>query len=152
MSSAPVENNEILHRSVPCDAVVWTSNGWHLTTEAFNDRWMSPSVDRRAIRPRAEESKISATDGIAQLLAAEVRACDEVVHNPDAPPLAQVRYKLDVEPDPIKEGNGEGRVPNLSHALIKSAPAVASKSRFKKIKEALCRLARRREWAIQPHQ
>jgi hypothetical protein len=151
MSSAPVENNEILHRSVPCDAVVWTPDGWHLTSEAFNDRGMAPSVDRRAIRPLAEESKLSPTDGIAQLLAAEVRECDQVVHNPDVPAPEQVRYKLDVEPDPIREGNAEGRVPNLSHALIKSAPTVASKSRFKKIKEALCRLARRREWVIRPH-
>jgi hypothetical protein len=150
MSDAPVDDAEILHRSVPTEAVAWTSAGWHLSSEAFNDRSWKPSVDRRNERPNAEESKKAQSDGIAQLLAYEIRECNAVIQNPDAPEQQQVAYKLDVKPDPIEEGNPENLPANPAHALVECAPALANKSRFKKVKEALCRLAERRDWVIQP--
>jgi len=150
MSHAPVEDDEILHRSVPAAAVHWVSGGWRLSSEAFNDRRMRPSVDRHHLRPDAVDSKRSENDGVAQLVAGEIRACDKVIHNADAAPGQQITYQLDVCPDPIADDNPEGLAPNPAHAVIASHPAVASGSRFKKVKEALCRLAERRDWVIRP--
>jgi hypothetical protein len=40
---------------------------------------------------------------------------------------------------------------NYSHSLVKTAPAVASDGAFKRLKEALARIAQSRDWAYRPH-
>jgi hypothetical protein len=50
---------------------------------------------------------------------------------------------------PIEEGNANGEPPNDAHAQIESHPDLGD-ARFKKLKEALVRIAERRGWLIAP--
>ena len=145
-----VEDQEVVYRRVRLDWVRYIDGRWVLTSEAFNDQERKPSVDRKILRANPEDSKIDATDGIAQLLTSEVRATSGVIQNPTAPLAEQLAYKLDVIPRPIPVDNPEGLRENLAHAQIESDPTVASRSRFDKVKEALGRLAMTREWVIEP--
>ena len=128
-------------------------DGWRLTSEAFNDPILKPSVDRASIRTNAADSLRGVGHGIAQLLTVEVRACKKVIQNPWAKnPAEQIPYKLLVTADPVEDGNAQGLPPNPSHALIETDPALANPSRFRKVKDALCRLAEQRPWVVQPAQ
>lgn len=103
---------------------------------AFRDREREPSVDRLVLLASAQAAAKSASDGLLNLIAAEVRAIDEVTYGDTA-----VRQDVDPVPRPV-EGNH-------AHAVISHRPTVTD-STFKKLRKALARLAERRGWTIPP--
>lgn len=123
-----------------------TVNGTvRFSSTCFNDISAKVSVDRANLRTSAEEAKLSPSDGIIKLLAEDVR---EIGPIPD--PDGAEGYMIDVHPRPIYAGNPDGLPENISHAQIEAAPDFANQSRFKKLKEALARLAERNGWFITP--
>ena len=141
----PVDGDELLFRCIGAGDVTWDGDEWHLSSQAFNDREMKPSVDRQCLRPDPHDTKREVTDGVAQLLTADIHANVRLVKNPNAKPPAPIEfYAVDVIPRPIDEP------PNPAHAQIESAPAIAGGSHFKKLKDALCRLTERRAWVVMP--
>ena len=145
-----VNDPEVLYRRVKFGWATVVEGKWRLTSQAFNDRFWKPSVNRRLIEPDAAKSKEEASDGVVQLVASEVRAVTGIIHNPQAPQGQQLTYKLDVIARPIVANNEEGLPANAAHAQIESDPTVEARSRFDKIKDALGRLAEEREWVIEP--
>jgi hypothetical protein len=84
----------------------------------------------------ADESKQSARDGVCGLVTLHVRAITTIVHQDTQQP-----YKVDVVERPIDE--------NPSHAQVEVDPTFENPSRFKKLKESLCRIAEQ-QWLIHP--
>lgn len=141
----PVDGDELLFRRISAGDVAWDGAEWRLSSQAFNDRKMTPSVDRQRLRPDPHDTKLEGTDGVAQLLTADIHAHVRLVKNPNATPPAPIEfYAVEVVPRPID------KPPNPAHAQIESAPAIASGSHFKKLKDALCRLTERRAWVVPP--
>lgn len=143
-----VGDDEMVHRSfLPNDV---TPEG-KLSSTAFNDPYHCPSVDRARLRPDPADTQRGPDCGVAQLLTQEIRAIDTVERTdvPNGQQIAQF-YRIDVIEKPVEPGNEQGIPPNPAHAQIESDPELANQKRFRKMKEALSRLADRREWLIQP--
>ena len=144
---SPVLDVEPLFRAVRDDVQYYScdTNGVlrKLSASAFNDRDMEPSVDRASLRPGGpSDSRKSDTDGVISLVAREVRSIKAVVTlDKKAHPVNN--HQVDVVHAP--------EIDNHSHALVKTAPTVANDSTFKRLKEALCRLAESKGWAFPPH-
>lgn len=127
LGGALVGNDELLYRSIRADDVTSVSGRTVLSSTAFNDAAMKPSVDRASIRS-AEEAKRSPSDGVCGLMASEVRSINSVLHQDSKLP-----YRVDVMERP--------EVDNAAHAQVEVDPLFESPSRFKKLKECLCRIA-----------
>ena len=142
----PVLNEELLYRSVrdsgdhhgcdPDGRLVRVGNS------AFNDPERKPSVDRALLREGGpKDSRFSQQDGIVTMGAGEVRSISTVVtNNKKAEPLHG--HGVDVLHAPVEY--------NYAHAQIETAPHVASDGAWKKLKEALCRIAVARGWTYPP--
>lgn len=150
MTADVVDNAEFLFRRIRLDSVVYDQGKLRLSTQAFSDRGFKPSVNRCSLAPDPTSTKHDDTDGVAVLLAEEVRKIDTVIRNPSAPQQVQEPYRLDVIARPIEAGNPDGEPENLAHAQIESDPVLENKSRFDKVKEALVRLAQSRPLVIEP--
>lgn len=144
-----VENDEILYRRVPPSGVHRVIAGkLELSSTAFNDPSNQPSVDRAGLcGSNPSHTKMSPHDGVVMLVALEVRRIELARSEPNAKPA---NYRVDVMPDPVLPGNDRGLPSNLAHALIVADPTINSGSRFKKLKEALARLASNGGWLIEP--
>lgn len=142
-----ISDDENIYRSIPNhpDMVTMVEGKPRFSSSAFNDRTQKVSVDQASLREYPEQSKMSETDGIVSLITAEVRAIDSVADADSGLP-----YRIDVIERPIIAGNPDGLPENLAHAQVESAPELSNKSRFKKLKEALARLATNRGWLIGP--
>jgi hypothetical protein len=145
-----VEDQEVLFRRVKHEWVAYDQGQLRLSSQAFADKGLKPSVNRAALKPNPAHTQYEGSDGVAQLVTLEVRQVDTVMQNAQAPGQPQLPYRLDVLPRPILAGNEEGEPENLAHAQIESAPDLQTKSRFDKVKDALARLAERRPLAIDP--
>lgn len=146
-ASTPVLNEEDLYRSIRDEPQLFgcDSRGalTRLSASAFNDRAKQPSVDRAAMRVGgASESRKAQSDGVVTVVAADVRAIRGVA-TMDAKGNVVQLHEVDLLHDPEPD--------NHSHALVITAPHVASDGAFKRLKEALCRIAERRGWAFRPH-
>ncbi|MHB1949744.1 MAG: hypothetical protein ACYCQI_16720 [Gammaproteobacteria bacterium] len=130
LPNSPVEDTEILYRSVRKSEIIHQSNGEYvISSSAFNDKQkMQPSVDRAILQNNdpAISRRFSPTDAVVFLKAGEVRK--EKVSK------AEIEYALDVKPDPLEE--------NHAHAIIVPAPQYKNPNAFKKVKESLARLAK----------
>jgi len=131
-----VANDEELYRNVRKSACRIDDEVPQLSSTAFNCPQKKPSVDRASHRTSAAESQKSPSDGIAVLIAEEVRAIE--LANTDAPPN---NYVIDVWARPLPE--------NAAHAQIEAEPDLTG-SRFVRLKERLVLLAARRRWVIRP--
>lgn len=151
MCVGPVTDDEVLHRSVRYEYVVYDGTSWRLSNQAFNDTEWKPSVDRKSLRDDPRDTQISATDGVAQLEALQVRAIAGLVNNPGAAQTERITLKVDVIARPIESGNPSGLPENRSHAQIETDPSFANGNRFNKLKDALCRIAESHGWAIEPY-
>ena len=120
-------NEELLYRSIRASDVISTGGRIVLSSTAFNDAGMKPSVDRAAMRS-AEEAKRSPDDGICGLLTGEVRSINAVTHQASNQP-----YRVDVVERPLQD--------NAAHAQVEVDPLFENPSRFKRLKECLCRIA-----------
>lgn len=141
-----VGDDELLHRSVRADDCAIVDGRLRISSQAFNDAKRKPSVDRKILRPNPEETRKSPTDGVAQLCAIEIRS--EVRIPIDGNIQGGPVYAVDVIPRPIISEPGSAA--NPSHAQVEADPDWINDSRFKKLKDALARLAERREFALPP--
>ena len=119
-----------------------SSGSLRLSGSAFNERRREPSVDRASMmQGGAGASRKSESDGVICLIAGEVRAVKTVV-TLDQKQRPIHPHQVDVVHDPV-DGNA-------AHAVVRTAPALASDSAFRRLKEALCLLANKRGWAYPP--
>lgn len=131
--SDPVANDELLLRSIDGDlAHGWENGKLRLASTSFNDRGMKVSVDRERLQRDLKESLQRDSDGLARVVARDVRAID----------LGDAQKKtsipVDVTPDPLDAPPHPKR--NPAHALI-AATSEINGSRFQRLKEKLARLA-----------
>lgn len=145
-----VKDNETLFRRVRYDSVSYERGVLRLSSQAFADKGLKPSVNLASLSPDPSKTRMDEYDGVAQLVAIEVRSIDSVIKNPAAPVADQVAYKLDVVARPIYACNETQEDENLAHAQIESDPLLENRSRFDKVKDALARLAERRPLPIAP--
>jgi hypothetical protein len=148
MPDSPVSNDELLFRRVPNKPENLKSENGICTVgaSAFNSPDRRPSVNRARFLPDPRDTQMDPSDGVLSLLAIEIREIGSVALEPPA----VGHFKVLVEPRPIYANNREGEPENLSHAQIETDPPMDSPSRFRKLKEALARLANRRPWLIEP--
>lgn len=149
-----VENDEVIFRRVsrvrlPSGQVCYevTSSGIQFSHAAFNDAHKRPSVDRACLcDDDPHHARESVDDGIVALVVSSVRQLTPVVqrHIDPGPPRREIETPLapDVIADPI-DGND-------AHAVIVTNPLLESPSAFKRLKEALARLATAAGWRIEP--
>lgn len=138
----PIAGAELLNRAVKDDIRLhsWVDGRFVLSVNAFNDRYRKPSVDRDQLRDRPESSRKNDTDGVVQLTADEVRAC-QVVTN-DAKGKPQHSHGVDAVHAPLAE--------NYSHAEIRASPDITSGTAYDRLKEQLQRAAHARGWVVRP--
>lgn len=140
-----VNNDEVLWRSVFPDEVHSSpAEPLHLKSTAFNDRSKKISVDRAVIRVDPNLTKRDATCGIVSLDAKQVR--DIGVFKRKINDGTAIEHFVDVIPDVIEPPEP----PNPSHALIVTKPHNNHDGTFKKLKEALVRIASPRGWVLSP--
>lgn len=141
-----VLSEELVLRSVRDDrqffACLPDGSGLRLSQSAFNDRAKQPSVDRLALCTAGPESCLkTASDGLVAVCAGDIRAL-QTIQTLDHKQRPVATHAVDVIHDPLED--------NYAHALVCSAPAIESEGAFRKLKEALCRLAERRGWVCLP--
>lgn len=149
MADDRVEDEELLYRRVKNDPQFFSvSNGvLRLSSCAFNDPGMSgpnrrPSVDRATLLDfDASRAKTVDTQGVVGLVTADVRAIGAIEKKDAAGQVTEI-HKVDVVPDPI-EGNP-------AHALVIVAPDFTANRSFDRLKDALCRIAERGGWLVEP--
>lgn len=145
-----VRNDEILYRSVRGkygEEYAYDNIGkLKVSSEAFRDRDKKPSVDRAELRGfNPVLSKLSDTDGVVSLMAADVRAIGTVktkIQNTDT-----TAHAVDVIYAPTPE--------NPAHSQIVVNPEFfGSKSKqrnvFKLLQLALAELAEKNGWTLEP--
>lgn len=139
-----VGDDEKLFRRIPCEMGYYTlkDGAVHLSSSAFSDRLKQTSVDRSCLcHGDPSHTQEDPRDGVAILVASEVR---EISAKGKAFAGGEVKYVIDVVPDP------DYRNGNLAHAIIVPTPSYETPSVYKRVTQALARLAERRQWAIQP--
>jgi hypothetical protein len=146
-----VDDEELLYRSISYmklkDYIQQTNDGIAISSQAFSDRGLKPSVDR-AILNKNDPSKtqINPKDGVVSLLTSKIRKIDEVrKQSQDSENLTI--YKIDVVHRPTPT--------NLAHAQIEPSPEYETKSIFRKLTHSLAFLATERireyGWEIDPY-
>lgn len=133
-----VLDNEVLYRRVPDQKgnYVPENGSYRVSSAAFGDRSMQPSVDRATLRENdPKKCRWHLTDFVASLVAHEVRN------------ISTIPKTIDVVPDPIE--NHPKFPDNPAHALITADPEFLpnEKTTFRKLRQALARLCK---WEIPP--
>lgn len=137
-----VGDDEIVLRAVRNESGEYTIRDGTLrvSSSAFNDRERKPSVDREAVRGSPELARKSATDGVISLITGDVRSINVTTNDAKGRPVHE--HSVDVTHNPLAN--------NLSHCLIICVPALQNDTIFRKLKEALARLAEQRGWRVPP--
>jgi hypothetical protein len=131
MSSDRVTDDELLYRRVLSGHLVREGETLRISSQAFSDRSLQPSVDRAKLcsyDPRWTQQ--GPRNAVVSLHAADVRS---TLPRRDEQGRETGFYEIDVKPDPLPE--------NPAHALIYASPAFATKSVFRKLLERLAQLA-----------
>jgi len=118
----------------------------HFSSRAFDDRWMKPSVDRSAIRTNPPDARRNATDGVTKLLTRDVRNSCKVPIIKNGTAVGE--FAVDAIHRPIENDSAEAD--NLAHSQIECNPVIESSSRFRKLKEALAKLADSNGFVVPP--
>lgn len=133
-----VLNDEVLYRRVPDQKgnYVLESDSYRVSSAAFGDRSMQPSVDRATLcENNPEKCRRHPTDFVASLVTHEVRS------------ISTIPKTIDVMPDPIED---HPELPNNpAYALVIANPEFLpnEKTAFRKLRQALARLCK---WEIPP--
>jgi len=142
-----VTDDELLYRSVSKDSYEYsvTKSTIKISSKAFFDRYMSPSVDRATICGNNPNSTLkSPNDGVVGLIAGDIRGISETQNDSKGQPISV--YKIDVLPRPTEE--------NPSHAQIEPSPEYKNNAPFKRVVEKLALQATIRiqqyGWEIEP--
>jgi hypothetical protein len=130
MTPTVVEDPEELYRSIrsKSDEYAIVSGTPLFSVNAFKDKYRKPSVDRSAIRTNPIDAKKSATDGVAKVIAREVRAVCNIVVNPDKKGQGVKKYGVDVLHRPIIRGRLTIQHIVRSSAIPRSITVVDSES------------------------
>lgn len=148
MSETPTDadfvgDDEMLYRAVRNNSqnvVVDAAGAVRLSSQAFSDRRMRPSVDRARLRNHESAlTRFDVTDGVVRLIAAQVRGLSVSVNDANGNPIPDQVHVADVEPVPLPE--------NPAHAEIFGRPEFDNKAAFRRLCDLLARLA---EWEIKP--
>ncbi len=146
-----VTDDELLYRSIPYtklkDYIQQTNDGIAISSQAFSDRGLKPSVDRAILNENdPSKTQINLRDGVVSLLTSKIRKIDEVKkQSQDGENL--IVYKIDVVHRPTET--------NFAHAQIEPSPEYETKNIFKKLTRSLAFLATQRireyGWEIAPY-
>jgi hypothetical protein len=146
-----VTDDELLYRSIPYtklkDYIQQTNDGIAISSQAFSDRGLKPSVDRAILNENdPSKTQINPRDGVVSLLTSKIRKIDEVKkQSQDGEDL--IVYKIDVVHRPTET--------NFAHAQIEPSPEYETKNIFKKLTRSLAFLATQRireyGWEIAPY-
>ena len=146
-----VTDDELLYRSIPYtklkDYIQQTNDGIAISSQAFSDRGLKPSVDRAILNENdPSKTQINLRDGVVSLLTSKIRKIDEVKkQSQDGEDL--IVYKIDVVHRPTET--------NFAHAQIEPSPEYETKNIFKKLTRSLAFLATQRireyGWEIAPY-
>jgi hypothetical protein len=139
-----VKDEELLFRCVFYGKNYYTIQDGKLriSSQAFADRNMQPSVDRAILcNNNPEHTQVNSEDGVVGLISQDIRMIDNIIQR-DNKGNEQFKYKIDVIPRPIEN--------NFAHAQVEPSPEYKNKSTFRKVQERLARLASEKGWAILP--
>lgn len=119
--------------------------GLELTSQAFTDRSLAPSVDRAKLcNNNPKHTQKNPNDGVVSLITGEVRMINISQNDPKGNPLFD--YKIDVCPRPTQD--------NPSHAQIEPSPKYKNQKYFRKVTNRLALLAteriKKQGWEIKP--
>jgi hypothetical protein len=157
MEPTLIADDEWLYRLVRSHEYAVREGRVFFSASAFNDRGFKPSVDRSALRHDPSVMKVEATDGVAKCLTETVRASCRIEIDGDAVTRAKgdpaklaviPMYFADAVHQPIKRSETEAE--NLAHSQVECTPEMLSSSRFKKLKEALARIATQHGFVVAP--
>ena len=141
-----VGDEEVLYRCVFYDKNWYQIQGNTATisSQAFTDRGMCPSVDRADLCDNnASYSQKDEKDAVVSLITKDVRLIDSVIQNNPKGEL-EFTYKIDVLPRPCED--------NQAHAQIEPSPEHRNNKPFRKLLERLAYLAKQRGWEIEPYE
>lgn len=118
-------------------------DGVRISSQAFSDRSMRPSVDREAICGSPTVTQNEPDNGVLRLIAREVRAISAATNDAKGKPV--LTHLVDVHPDPLPATGNTAA--NPAHAEVRAAPVIESNATFRRILERLARLS---TWEIVP--
>jgi len=145
-----VGDEELLYRSIPYlklkDYIQQTNDGIAISSQAFSDRGLKPSVDRAALNNNdLSKTQVNPRDGVVSLLTSKIRKIDDVKKQAQDGKEITV-YKIDVVHRPTET--------NFAHAQIEPSPEYETKNIFRKLTHSLAFLATQRirehGWEINP--
>lgn len=141
-----VADEEVLYRCVFYGKNLYQIQGNTATisTQAFADRMMRPSVDRAELcESNPCYSQKDEKDAVVSLITNDVRVIDNIIQN-NLKGQPEFTYKIDVLPRPLED--------NQAHAQIEPSPDYRNKTPFRKLLERLAYLANQRGWEIEPYE
>jgi len=146
MTEERIPDDEAVYRRLQKDRKhyhILEDGSARLTSQAFADRYMQPSVDRSSLCGSDPNYSINdQTDCVVSLVTGDVRGVASVVKHEKVEGEQVINtYSIDVHSAPLDE--------NPAHAEVRAAPKISSKSVFRRLRESLARLA---SWEIQPHE
>lgn len=115
----------------------------YLSSTAFADKTWRPSVDRAELCGHDPSfTQQNEENAVVSVVCQDVREIDTVVEN-DKKGRQVLRHRVDVLPDPWPD--------NAAHAIVAPIPDYRKpKQVFRRLLEALVRLAQQRPWEILP--
>lgn len=136
-----VEGKETVFRSVTDGPTYFSMDDGtlRLSHSAFNDPMWQPSVDRQCMRSDPELSRRHEDAGVVQLNVEAVRQIDVWTNTKKGAP--DFKHTVDVRHEP--------EVENHAHATVQADPQAVNNA-FKRVKEALCRIADEHGWIALP--
>ena len=137
-----------LYRSVRVGEYTTRNGKVAFSASAFSDRERKPSVDVSSIRTDPREARQSADQGVAKLIAGEVRKSSKIAIF-DKKGKKTGEHAVDVLHRPI-ENDPDGEPDNLAHCQIECHPTVEKDTTFKRLKESLAAMASRYGWIVEP--
>lgn len=150
MDPTPVNDDEWLYRSVRANSAEYkrTPEGLKVSRSAFSARDNAPSVDRSSLRNNPADTRLNASDGIVRLLTRRVREIGNIRTNPNDINSDRT-YAVDAVHRPLSVANGDER-DNDAHCQIECTPDIAMDNHFKRLREALARIADEQGWVVPP--
>jgi hypothetical protein len=137
--AGPLSGDEVVFRRVgPTNFKREPDGTLRLSSQAFADRDLEPSVDRALLcvaRGGAEYTRRVPENGVASITVAKVRS--ERVEKNDAKNRPIATFHADVHPDPCPNEDPD----NDAHCLIRLSPEYATKKVFRRLLERLAQIA-----------
>ncbi len=150
MPPTRVDDSEDVYRAIRSgsDEYVYIGGKIEFSSVAFADRNFAPSVDRSSMCILPRYAKKNATDGVAKLGVRQVRSICDIPVAPDPKGNGEQKFAVDVVHAPIQ--NHVTDPDNLAHCQVECDPTIGNNSRFKRLREALARIATQHGFVVAP--